>query len=282
MKVEEKLVECARSMSGTFTRQEIVSWFRRHHPEVKESTLGAYIQALTSNSTNRERNHPGLANRTPLFDRVGHGLYRVHQPGGATATSALRHVESPSLVPSTVVADHAPSSTPWPEARDEWHWEGNAQAAVVTYLASQGWGITRVADTASREHGTDIEAARAGRRVHVEVKGWPSERYVNPARAHETKRTSAPVMARSWFSDGVVHVLRLRNSHPADAVVLAMPGMDTYRRLVDGVRHALEAIRITVLWLDEDGSVSVDIWDMNAEPGEASSESGEKATGHPS
>ncbi len=271
MTIEDKLAECARSMSGTFSRQEMMSWFRRHHPEVKESSLGAHIQALTSNSTNRERNHPGFANRTPLFDRVGYGLYRVHQPGGVgrspVAPAVAHGTESTSIAQSSGAEDPTPAPEPRQMARDEWHWEGNAQSDVVTYLASHGWGITRVADTGSREQGTDIEAARAGRRIHVEVKGWPSGRYVDPARAHETKRTSAPVMARSWFSDGVVHVLRLRTSHPGDVVALAMPGMDTYRRLVDGIRASLEAIQITVLWLEADGSVSVDVWDPDASTG---------------
>jgi hypothetical protein len=95
-------------MSGTFSRQEIYSWFRRHHPEVKESSLSAHIQALTSNAPNRERNHPHYGVRQPLFDRVGHGLYRVHEAGGSPPQeptgAATPPPSAPNLAAPTVPA----------------------------------------------------------------------------------------------------------------------------------------------------------------------------------
>lgn len=69
------LAECADQLDEPFRRSEIVEWFRRHHPEVRESTLGAHIQAATGNAANRARNHPGLARRAPLLQRIDHGLY---------------------------------------------------------------------------------------------------------------------------------------------------------------------------------------------------------------
>jgi len=77
--VYSMLQECSQSLSGTFTQREILLWIRSYYPDVRESTLRAHVQALTSNATNRERNHPVLGSRTPLFDRVSHGVYRVHQ-----------------------------------------------------------------------------------------------------------------------------------------------------------------------------------------------------------
>lgn len=95
--------------------------------------------------------------------RVGHGSYRL-----ATHEDASDAVVEPSEAPVEAKAstDDAPQTA--------WFWEGNVQAAVVRYLAGDGWHIRRVADTASRERGVDIEGDRDGVRLLVEVKGYPA------------------------------------------------------------------------------------------------------------
>ena len=54
------LQECYRSLLGTFTQRDLLLWVQRRYPSVRESTLRAHVQALTSNATNRKRNHPVL------------------------------------------------------------------------------------------------------------------------------------------------------------------------------------------------------------------------------
>lgn len=95
------LEECSRSLSGTFTQGDILIWVRDHYPDVREATLRAHVQALTSNATNRERNHPHLGSRPPLFDRVSHGVYRVHAHGSS-------EVPSPDLPSDPVIPRAAP------------------------------------------------------------------------------------------------------------------------------------------------------------------------------
>lgn len=85
--VYSMLMDCSRSLTGTFTQRDILMWVRAHYPEIREATLRAHVQALTSNATNRERNHPILGSRPPLFDRVSHGVYRVHVAGSSEAPS---------------------------------------------------------------------------------------------------------------------------------------------------------------------------------------------------
>jgi hypothetical protein len=81
MTVWSMLEECVSQLDAPFRRSEIIGWFRRHHPEVNESTLAAHIQAATANATNRAQNNP-LGTRRPLVRRVDHGLYvRAGQPG---------------------------------------------------------------------------------------------------------------------------------------------------------------------------------------------------------
>jgi hypothetical protein len=74
MTVWSILEECVGQLDEPFRRSEIIGWFRRHHPDVNESTLAAHVQAATANATNRAQNNP-LGARPPLLRRVDHGLY---------------------------------------------------------------------------------------------------------------------------------------------------------------------------------------------------------------
>ena len=74
MTVWALLEECIGRLDEPFRRSEIVGWFRRHHPEVNEATLGAHIQAATENAVNRAANNP-LGVRPALLRRIDHGLY---------------------------------------------------------------------------------------------------------------------------------------------------------------------------------------------------------------
>jgi hypothetical protein len=85
MSVWSMLAECVGQLDEPFRRSEIIGWFRRHYPQVNESTLAAHIQAATANAGNRAQNHPYLARRAPLLRRVDHGLYvRAANPDVAT------------------------------------------------------------------------------------------------------------------------------------------------------------------------------------------------------
>src|SRR5665648_901571 len=73
--VSELLDECARSLPEPFTRQDILAWFRRHHPDVPPNTVGARIFGLTdSEAPSRDRFQFGGSR--PVLERVGRGVYR--------------------------------------------------------------------------------------------------------------------------------------------------------------------------------------------------------------
>jgi Holliday junction resolvase-like predicted endonuclease len=136
----------------------------------------------------------------------------------------------------------------------EWFWEGNVQAKLLTHLVGEGWEILRVADTRSREGGTDVVARRQGGLLHVEVKGWPSTSYRDPEKAHLKKPTPPATQARVWFNDAVAHALRLRDAHPHDDVAMCLPDMQSYRALCLGVNSSLERCQVAVLLVGPDGS----------------------------
>jgi Holliday junction resolvase-like predicted endonuclease len=139
---------------------------------------------------------------------------------------------------------------------EEWHTEANVQAAVVTALAASGWRILSVANTATKEQGIDIIASRDGRTLGVEVKGFPSRGYADPARAGETKRTRPSTQAGHWYSQAVLAAMRLRGKEPTWRSVLALPDFPRYRDLHAETVGSLTAAQIEVWWVHTDGTVS--------------------------
>ncbi|WP_202977835.1 hypothetical protein [Nocardioides daphniae] len=137
----------------------------------------------------------------------------------------------------------------------EWHTEANVQAALVTALAGEGWRILSVANTATKEHGIDVIASRDGLTVGVEVKGFPSRNYADPARAGEAKRTSPSTQAGHWFSQAVLAAMRLRGKEPGWGSVIALPDFPRYRDLHAETAGSLAAAQIEVWWVEQDGTV---------------------------
>jgi hypothetical protein len=133
--------------------------------------------------------------------------------------------------------------------------ERTVQDRIVAWLVGQEWRIVRVADTDSRERGTDIRAERAGVLLHVEVKGYPSTSYADPRRANEVKPTQPATQARQWFAGAVVKALQLRQRHPDDEVALAFPDVPTYRSLIRTVETSMTTMRLSVFFVRDDGSV---------------------------
>ncbi len=58
----------------------------------------------------------------------------------------------------------------------------------MTALVARGYRVLSVANTATKEHGIDVIASRDGATVGVEVKGYPTRNYADPARASERKK----------------------------------------------------------------------------------------------
>lgn len=250
-----KLDECVQVLSEPFRAAEIISWFRRHHPDVKEESLRAHIQGATANVSAKSRG--GFARRAPLITRIGHGLYkRAEQTVGPATTST-----SPSR--STVVTRDAINITPRPLAGQyvdnlpdsEWHTEANVQAQIVTHLVVNGWNIVSVANTATKEQGLDVLARRGTETVGIEVKGYPSRFYADPARAGQRKPTQPPTQARVWYSSAIMSAMRLRSRQREMRAVIALPHFPTYRALYADTKWGLDQCGIEVWWVTEDGAV---------------------------
>jgi len=141
-------------------------------------------------------------------------------------------------------------------ADESWHTETNVQAAVVTALIEAGWSIVSVADTETKEHGIDIVASRDEDAVGIEVKGYPSRGYADPARAGEIKKTQPSTQAVHRYAQAVLAAMRLRTKRAELRSVVALPDFSRYRDLYAETAASLEAARIEVWWVSASGGVA--------------------------
>lgn len=262
--VWERLREYASSQSGSFTSQEAISWFRRHAPaQANERTVRTHLRGACWNVADRSQ----FAGRDPFLTRIDRGLFRratteeVQRWRAETSDPVVvsdsrpnnRTAAPPAPVLSPEVAQASAQRAGRATPSEEWHREANVQASVVTALAGDGWRILSVANTATKEHGVDIVASRDADTVGVEVKGFPSRHYADPARAGETKRTMPSTQAGHWYAQAVLAAMRLRQKEPTWSSVIALPDFPRYRDLHRETETSVAAAQIEIWWVTPDG-----------------------------
>ena len=70
---------------------------------------------------------------------------------------------------------------------DDWFWEGNVQEKLAKHLENQGYKVT-VTDTLSKSRGVDISAQKNLDKMLIEVKGYPSNKYVDGSKQGQDPR----------------------------------------------------------------------------------------------
>lgn len=127
-----------------------------------------------------------------------------------------------------------------------WYWEGNIQAALVTYLAKNGYKIIAAANTAARESGKDIEAITPdGKKLWVSVKGWPEK--------------SQNTQARHWFSQALFDIILYRDESKDVDLALAFPdGFPTYLNLAKRIGWFKDVAKFKIFWISEDGTIRIE------------------------
>ncbi|KAA1421254.1 hypothetical protein F0U44_02780 [Nocardioides humilatus] len=124
----DRLEECVAYLSEPFRASEIVGWFRRHYPDVKEQSLRAHIQGATSNAPPGSRG--ALASRLPLITRIEHGTYRRFDGAGGRPTVAEHRNEHNQAVLALDPADADINATVARYLRDR---DPNARYASFDY-----------------------------------------------------------------------------------------------------------------------------------------------------
>jgi hypothetical protein len=218
MTVAEDVLRTLRDRPEGMSDAELAAVLRKRHQHINQTCRTLASQGLIS----RDNSYDGIVNRA-------------------------RAEASPSPVPPT-------KQTTASLDEQEWAWEGNVQARIVSHLAATGWSILRVADTAQRERGVDIIAGRSGQQLLVEVKGWPSRTYARGERAGQPKPTQPTLQATHWFAEALTSLIR-RGAESGARLALGLPDMPRYRTLVGEAHWALKRLNITIYLVTAEGAV---------------------------
>ena len=154
-------------------------------------------------------------------------------------------ITKPVAVPNVMAA--STTSNVGFDRSNEWYWEGNVQRGLVAHLLSEGWSIRSYADSAGHEHGIDVVAAKDGRLLAVEVKGYPPSIYTAGVRKGEVKPgPKAREQAEKFFAQALLTAIKTKRRLPKAQVALAFPLTDHYDDLTREVKWALERLGIGV------------------------------------
>jgi hypothetical protein len=138
----------------------------------------------------------------------------------------------------------------------DWHTEARVQAMAVEYLVRDGWQILSVADTARRERGIDVVAAREADTLAIEVKGFPGRDYADLRRRGEKKRTNPSGQATGWYGRAVLAAMLTRSRRPQARSIIALPDFPRYRDLFRETAGSLEKCGIELWWVSKEGGVT--------------------------
>lgn len=137
---------------------------------------------------------------------------------------------------------------------DDWYWEGNVQNNIRAHFESKGY-IVETADTKAKTRGPDMLAQKQGSNILIEVKGYPSDKYVSVSNKGQIKRTSQTLQAKHWFGDAIFTLMRRNRKYASYILALGFPDFPRYRKLLFDVSESLESINFRVYLVSESGLV---------------------------
>ena len=138
---------------------------------------------------------------------------------------------------------------------DDWYWEGNIQEKIVIHLQNQGYDVIAV-DTIKKTIGADIIAKKFDKKIVVEVKGWPSDKYSDGPKKGQLKPTQPTLQAKHWLSEAFLTIIRRKQFFLDSTLAIGLPRYQRYIDLVSDIRWAIESLKIKTFFVDSKGEVT--------------------------
>ena len=137
---------------------------------------------------------------------------------------------------------------------DEWFEETNVSRKIRDFLVQNGYEITKFCED-KREKGHDIEAIKDGRKIIMEVKGYPSDKYVIGRYKGEKKPTHPNSQAKHWFGEALLSLLKAKSKNPECKIIIGLPIFKVYEGLLEDINFVMGKMEIGHILVDEDGNI---------------------------
>lgn len=137
---------------------------------------------------------------------------------------------------------------------DEWFEETNVSIKIKEFLESKDYDILKFSFDKT-EKGHDIEATKEGEHFILEVKGYPSDKYVSGPNKGLKKRTNPKLQAEHWFAEALLSLVIAKSKELKCHICMGLPDMLKYRELINKSKILQERLSISYFLVEENGKV---------------------------
>lgn len=134
------------------------------------------------------------------------------------------------------------------EPEDDWYYESNIQDRVKEYYISKGWELKSEAKTQKRNPGPDLLMQKNNMIMRIEVKGYPSDKYVSgDKKGFKKTKTTPSTQARHWFSEVLTTLILAKCKKPNLKIVMVLPDFKSYTNKIDEIKWLRKKINFDIL-----------------------------------
>ena len=137
----------------------------------------------------------------------------------------------------------------------EWYEETNVARKIRDFLRKKGWIIIKFNEN-KRQRGPDIVAVKDNKKIIIEVKGYPSKRYVKGEKKGKLKPTPPNLQATHWFAEAIFSVIREKSKDKTIKIGIGLPKFPRYLKLINEV-NALTFLDLKFYIVSKNGRVEI-------------------------
>ena len=144
----------------------------------------------------------------------------------------------------------------------DWFYEGNISHLFVNYLKQNNYEILKDNSENIKAKGIDIIAKNKKFIELIEVKGYPTEFYVNEKNKGNKKKTNPKLQAKHWISEALLSCIfnygneKSKYDKPIKLSIV-LPNMPRYQELSSKLKNFILDFKIdlNIYFVSENGSI---------------------------
>jgi len=139
---------------------------------------------------------------------------------------------------------------------DDWFHEFNVQSNIKKHLESKLGSPIKEANCLNWEKGPDLLYSINKKNLRIEVKGYPSDKYVKGPNKGKKKKTPANTQAKHWFGQVLQTLILAKGKDPNLELAIGLPKFNVYLTLWEKSSWATKKLDISCYWVSKKGEVS--------------------------